>query len=38
MDIQTKIQIISDIEDIMAKDEQDQDFLHELLLELQEAY
>lgn len=38
MDNQTKIEIISDIKDIMESDKQDQDFLKELLLELQEAY
>ena len=38
MDIQTKIQIISDIQDIMDKDEQDKDFLTDLLQEMQEAY
>lgn len=38
MDIQTKVQIISDIQDIMDKDEQDKEFLTELLQEMQEAY
>ena len=38
MDIQTKMQIISDIQDIMDKDEQDKDFLTDLLQEMQEAY
>ena len=38
MDIQTKAQIIADIQDIMDKDEQDKDFLQDLLAELQEAY
>ena len=38
MDNQTKIEIISDIKDIMESDKQDKDFLAELLLELQEAY
>ena len=38
MDIQTKIQIISDIQDIMDKDEQDKEFLTDLLQEMQEAY
>ena len=38
MDTQTRIQIISDIQDIMEKDKADKDFLEELLLELQEAY
>lgn len=38
MDKPTRIDIIKDIEDIMESDKQDQDFLKELLLELQEAY
>ena len=38
MDIQTKIQIIADIQDIIDKDEKDKDFLTELLQEMQEAY
>lgn len=38
MDNQTKIEIMADIQEIMKQDKQDQDFLHELLLELQEAY
>lgn len=38
MDIQTKVQIIADIQDIMDKDEQDKEFLTELLQEMQEAY
>lgn len=38
MDIQTKIQIISDIQDIMDTDTQDKEFLAELLEEMQEAY
>lgn len=38
MDIQTKIQIISDIQDIMETDTQDKEFLQELLEEMQEAY
>lgn len=38
MDTQTRIQIISDIKDIMDKDEQDKEFLAELLQEMQEAY
>lgn len=38
MDTQTRIQIISDIKDIMDKDEQDKEFLTDLLQEMQEAY
>ena len=38
MDMQTKIQIISDIEKIMEKDKEDKEFLTELLQEMQEAY
>lgn len=38
MDIQTKVQIISDIQDIMDTDTQDKEFLAELLEEMQEAY
>lgn len=38
MDNQTRIEIIADIQDIMEHDKQDQDFLKDLLLELQEAY
>ena len=38
MDMQTKIQIISDIEKIMEKDKEDKEFLQELLQEMQEAY
>lgn len=38
MDNETRIALILDIEDIMAKDKQDKEFLTELLQELQEAY
>ena len=38
MDMQTKIQIISDIEKIMEKDKEDKEFLQDLLQEMQEAY
>ena len=38
MDIQTKMEIIADIEDIMETDTTDRDFLKELLQEMQEAY
>lgn len=38
MDIQTKVQIISDIQDIMDTDTEDKEFLTELLQEMQEAY
>lgn len=38
MDKETRIQIISDIQDIMEKDKEDKEFLTELLMELQEAY
>ena len=38
MDIQTKIQIIADIQDIMQTDKEDKEFLTDLLQEMQEAY
>lgn len=38
MDKETRIQIISDIQDIMEQDKDDKEFLTELLMELQEAY
>jgi hypothetical protein len=38
MDKETRIQIISDIQDIMEQDKEDKEFLTELLMELQEAY
>lgn len=38
MDNETRIQLISDIQDIMTKDKQDKDFLQDLLDEMQEAY
>lgn len=38
MDIQTRIEIIADIKDIMDTDTADRDFLTELLAEMQEAY
>lgn len=38
MDKETKAQIIADITAIIEKDEQDKDFLNDLLLEMQEAY
>jgi len=38
MDIQTKVQIISDIQDIMDTDTEDKEFLTDLLQEMQEAY
>jgi hypothetical protein len=38
MDIQTKVQIIADIQDIMDTDTSDKEFLTELLQEMQEAY
>ena len=38
MDIQTKVQIIADIQDIMDADTEDKEFLTELLQEMQEAY
>jgi hypothetical protein len=38
MDIQTRIEIITDIQDIMDTDTSDKEFLTELLQEMQEAY
>lgn len=38
MDIQTRIQISADIQDIMDTDTEDKEFLTELLQEMQEAY
>lgn len=38
MDIQTRVQIIADIQDIMDTDKEDKEFLTELLQEMQEAY
>lgn len=38
MDIQTRIEIITDIQDIMDTDTEDKEFLTELLQEMQEAY
>ena len=38
MDIQTRAQLIADVQNIMETDEQDKDFLEDLLQELLEAY
>ena len=38
MDMQTKVEIITTIENIMETDKEDKEFLTELLQEMQEAY